>query len=344
MRFGLFLNTSASWPAGVRFDTSLAMAAAADRLGFDVIMVPQHYADTSQRLLQPLPLLGRLTAVVTRARLGTGIMLAGLLNPYEVAEGLATIDVMSGGRALLGVGAGHQPAELSRFGVARRERGRRLEECITAVRQLWGMPCYPPMAADLPPISLPPVAAGGIPIWVAGTSDAGVRRAARIGDAWYAGPGTNLTALQRQAGVYRDELARLGRAGPDCQPVRRDVFLTTTREQRAELPVVLRRRYAAQQASAYQDDLPAADRAARADLTAVDDGWTGLIGHEVIAGGLDECRDQMADLATRVGREPLVVIRVAWPTISPAAVLEQLDALGELVARAGAENRRGRQD
>ena len=142
------------------------------------------FADTGQRLLQPLPMLGRLSGATSTIRIGTGILLAGLLNPYEVAEGIATIDVLSGGRALLGVGAGHRPEELNAFDCPKAERGRRLEQCLTDVRTLWSMPTYgdvKPTVID--PISLAPQQAD-VPIWVAGTSDAGVRRAARVGSLW----------------------------------------------------------------------------------------------------------------------------------------------------------------
>lgn len=330
MRLGLFLNTPPNWTPTHRFETVMEMAIAAERHGFDVVVAPQHYADTNQRLLQPIPLLGRLSGAVSRVRLGTGIMLAGLLNPYEVAESLATLDVMSGGRALLGVGAGHQPAELRCFGVERRERGQRLEACISTVRALWGVT---PLAPGAAPISLAPVDPAGVPVWVAGTSDAGVRRAARIGDAWYVGPGTKLPTLRRQAGVYRAELDRLARPMPTVLPVRRDVFLTVDRAERRELPNVLRRRYQAQAASGYQDDLPSRDRETRAGMTRTDDAWHRLIGEEVIAGDIDECRSQLGAVGEQVraeGAQALVVVRVAWPGIDRVRLLEQLDAIGEL--------------
>lgn len=328
MRFGLFLNTPSAWEPRVRFETTLEMAVRAQAHGFDAVVVPQHYADTNQRLLQPLPVLGRLAAAVDTIRIGTGILLAGLLNPYEVAEGLATVDVISGGRALLGVGAGHQPNELAAFGSTMAERGRRLEQCVTDVRTLWSMPTYGDLTPTVTaPISLPP---GPIPIWVAGTSDAGVRRAARIGDAWYVGPGADLTTIDRQIGVYAAELARWGRPMPAVLPIRRDVFLTTTRGDRARLADTLASRHAAQRASGYQGDLPVAARTARAGLVASGTGWAGLAGSEVIAGDSGECAGQLAALAGQLPAEPLVVLRVAWPAIEPAELLAQLDGIGDL--------------
>lgn len=332
MRFGLFLNTPPAWEPRRRLETTLEMAVRAQAHGFDTVVVPQHYADTNQRLLQPLPLLGRLAGAVDTIRIGTGILLAGLLNPYEVAEGLATVDVISGGRALLGVGAGHQPNELTAFGRTMAERGRRLEQCVTDVRALWSLPTYGDLTPTVTaPISLAPT--GPIPVWVAGTSDAGVRRAARIGDAWYAGPGADLATIDRQAGVYATELARWGRPMPAVLPIRRDVFLTTGRTDRDRLADTLARRHAAQQASGYQGDLPAAARAARAGLAETGTGWAELVGPEVIAGDAEECVAQLAALAPHVPAEPLVVLRVAWPAIDPAELLAQLDAIGDLTRR-----------
>jgi alkanesulfonate monooxygenase SsuD/methylene tetrahydromethanopterin reductase-like flavin-dependent oxidoreductase (luciferase family) len=335
VRFGLFLNTPPAWQARRRFETTLEMAVRAQAHGFDAVVVPQHYADTNQRLLQPLPMLGRLAGAVDTIAIGTGILLAGLLNPYEVAEGLATVDVLSGGRALLGVGAGHQPNELAAFGCTMAERGRRLEQCVTDVRTLWSSPTYGDLAPTVTaPISLPPTRP--IPIWVAGTSDAGVRRAARVGDAWYAGPGADLATIDRQVGVYTAELARWGREMPAILPIRRDVFLTTGPADRERLGDTLARRHAAQRASGYQGDLPAAARAARAGLAESGSGWAALAGPEVIAGNAEECAAQLAALAGHLPAEPLVVLRVAWPAIDPAGLLARLDAIGELTRRLAA--------
>jgi alkanesulfonate monooxygenase SsuD/methylene tetrahydromethanopterin reductase-like flavin-dependent oxidoreductase (luciferase family) len=333
MRFGLFLNTPPAWDPRLRFETTLEMAVRAERHGFDTVVVPQHFADTGQRLLQPLPMLGRLSGATSSIRIGTGILLAGLLNPYEVAEGIATIDVMSGGRALLGVGAGHRPEELNAFDCPKAERGRRLEQCLTDVRTLWSMPTYgdvKPTVID--PISLAPQQAD-VPIWVAGTSDAGVRRAARVGEAWYVGPGTNVATLDRQLGVYREELARVGRAMPAGLPIRRDVFLTTDAADRERLDATLARRYQAQGESGYQGDLPSQDRVARADLAASGADWASLVGHEVISGDFYDCADQLVELATHIPAEALVMLRVAWPHLDSEQLLDQLDALGELTPR-----------
>ncbi|HEX5404968.1 MAG TPA: LLM class flavin-dependent oxidoreductase [Pseudonocardiaceae bacterium] len=222
---------------------------------------------------------------------------------------------------------------MTAFDCPKAERGRRLEQCLTDVRTLWGMPTFGDVAPTVvDPISLAPVQAN-VPIWVAGTSDAGVRRAARVGEAWYVGPGTNVATLDRQLDVYRGELARIGRDMPSVLPIRRDVFLTTGAADRQRLDATLARRYQAQGESGYQGDLPSTDRAARADLAASGADWTGLVGPEVISGDLHECADQLVELATHIPTEALVVLRVAWPHLDSAGVLDQLDALGELTPR-----------
>jgi hypothetical protein len=160
-----------------------------------------------------------------------------------------------------------------------------------------------------------------------------------VGDAWYAGPGTKLATLRRQLGVYRAELDRLDRPLPSVLPVRRDVFLTTDRAERSSLPEVLRRRYLAQQASGYQDDLPSDDRELRSGITRADDGWQELVADEVIAGDVHECAAQLSALAGEVsaaGAEALAVLRVAWPGIDSAGLLDQLDALGDLCGQLAA--------
>src|SRR5436189_4495621 len=90
-------------------------------------------------LLYPAPLIG-LAAVASRTRsirLGTGVLLLPLYHPVMVAEEGAMVDVISGGRLILGVGAGYAPEEFAAFGYSVRQRGSRLEESAALVHRLW---------------------------------------------------------------------------------------------------------------------------------------------------------------------------------------------------------------
>src|SRR5262247_1247182 len=118
------------------FEETLQECERAEAAGFDSIWLGEHH---NNPVLYPAPLIG-LAAIASRTRrvrLGTGVLLLPLYHPLAVAEEGAMVDMISGGRFILGLGAGYAPEEFSAFGISIKERGRRLEEGATLVRRLW---------------------------------------------------------------------------------------------------------------------------------------------------------------------------------------------------------------
>jgi probable F420-dependent oxidoreductase len=154
-------------------------------------------------------------AASTRLRLGTGVLLLGLRNPVLFAKESATLDRLSGGRLLLGVGLGWMREEFAAVDVPWQDRAARVEEYIAVLRTLWG-PGPASFSGDFinfqPVRSSPhPVQPGGIPILIAGHSEAAARRAGRIGDGYFPlgrreADLVNLIALMREEaeGAGRD--------------------------------------------------------------------------------------------------------------------------------------------
>lgn len=168
----------------------LGTAEMAEALGFDSAWVGDHLL---WHVASPDPgvLLGALAARTTRLRLGTAVMLAALRSPLVVAKMAATLDHLSEGRFVLGVGlGGENPAEFAAAGVPLRERSGRLDETLTLCRALWaGEPVnhsgrYFPM--ENVRFDLPPRTPGGPPVWVGGRAPGALRRAGRLGDGWLA--------------------------------------------------------------------------------------------------------------------------------------------------------------
>jgi probable F420-dependent oxidoreductase len=161
----------------------------------------------------PLELLAFLAAASTTLRLGTAVVVAPLHNPAVLAKRAATIDRISDGRLMLGLGIGWQKEEYAACGVPYEDRGARLEEGIVAMRALW---------ADRPAThhgryfdfekvhSLPSPTNGAIPIVLGGHSEAAVRRAGRIGDGWF--PFTiSAEEFAEQADLIRQVAGEAGR-------------------------------------------------------------------------------------------------------------------------------------
>ena len=169
----------------------LGTAEMAEGLGFDSVWVGDHllwYVPSPD----PAAILGALAARTQRARLGTAVYLAALRGPVAVAKMAATLDHLSGGRFVLGVGiGGENPAEFAAAGVALSRRSRRLDETLEVCRLLWrgdGPVTYAGRELRLEDVrfDLPPLTPGGPPVWVGGRAPRSLARAGRLGDGWLA--------------------------------------------------------------------------------------------------------------------------------------------------------------
>ncbi|MDR7515622.1 MAG: LLM class F420-dependent oxidoreductase [Armatimonadota bacterium] len=172
----------------------LEVARAAEEMGYDSVWASDHLLPPANRprygtLFECLTTLAYVAGQTRRVRLGTSVLVLPLRHAVEVAKQVATLDALSGGRVILGVGAGWIPEEFAALGADFRHRGRHLDEAIRVLRLLWSEP-RPSFAGTFyqfrdvlfGPL---PVQPGGPPIWVGGYTDAALRRAARLGDAWH---------------------------------------------------------------------------------------------------------------------------------------------------------------
>jgi probable F420-dependent oxidoreductase len=201
-------------------DYAVAFARLAESLDFEsvwvvdhVVMCPEYASrypyDPSGRspfdadVVQPDPLvwLAYVAAATRRIRLATGILILPQRNPVVLAKTLASLDRLSGGRLLLGIGVGWVREEAEAVGTSFSDRGRRTDEAIEAMRALWREPISGYRGEFVRfdgVVSRPkPVREGGPPLIVGGHSRAAARRAGRLGDGFY------------PLGVGDDELASL---------------------------------------------------------------------------------------------------------------------------------------
>ncbi len=162
----------------------------------------------------PLLPLAYAAALTTKIRLGTGVMILPQRHPAYVAKQMATLDVLSRGRAILGIGSGWLKEEFDVLGVPFHERGKRTDESIRAIRSLWKDEAeafdgrfYRWSAVESQP---KPVQRPGVPIVIGGHSEAAARRAARLGDGFFPGRG-DIDTLKRLLVVMREECAKSGR-------------------------------------------------------------------------------------------------------------------------------------
>lgn len=221
MKFGLFFANTGPYatPDGAR-----ALGAAAEATGFDSlwtvehVVVPKGYQSTypydrsgrmpgGEDLPVPDPLvwLTYMAAVTTTIKLATGILILPQRQPLVLAKECATLDQLSGGRLVLGVGAGWLEEEFAALDVPFAARGRRLDDYVGALRAAWGpQPAsYDGQFTRFEDVySAPQPVDGSVPIVVGGHSEAAARRAGRLGDGFFPGRGTT-SSLGRLVATMR---------------------------------------------------------------------------------------------------------------------------------------------
>jgi probable F420-dependent oxidoreductase len=205
MRIGVSLPTVGPDPGP---EPLLAVAEAAEQLGFDSVWVTDHavmsYARESEypygrsgtevamtpgvQWLEPLSALAFVAARTKRVRLGTSVLVLPYRNPVLVAAQAATVHLLSGDRLILGVGAGWMREEFEALGLDASERGARLDEYIEVLRVLWRddpasfhgrFVDFDEVVLAVPPRDAVP------PVWVGGNTRPALRRAVRLGDGWH---------------------------------------------------------------------------------------------------------------------------------------------------------------
>jgi probable F420-dependent oxidoreductase len=167
----------------------------------------------------PLEVLAHLAATTQRLLLGTCVVVAPLHSPAVLAKRAATLDLLSAGRFLLGLGIGWQREEYAAVGVPFERRGERLEECVGAMRALWTdhPATYEGHTVKFRDVhlTLRPTT-GQVPIILGGNSEPAIRRAGRIADGWF--PYTiDPDELARGAELLRQSAEAAGRSGDDIE-------------------------------------------------------------------------------------------------------------------------------
>ena len=197
------------------------LARAAEQAGFDSLWAGDHVSFYVP-ILESLTLLSFVAGATERVKIGTGVYLLPLRHPTTTAKVTATLDVLAGGRLLLGVGVGGEfPPEFEACGVPVGERGSRTDEAIAVLRKLWSEDgaSHDGRHFRFGPVSLnpKPVQAGGPPIIVGGRKPPALRRAGRLGDGYI----SHMCAAE----TYAQNLDAIRRHAVEAS--RRDVPFTT---------------------------------------------------------------------------------------------------------------------
>jgi alkanesulfonate monooxygenase SsuD/methylene tetrahydromethanopterin reductase-like flavin-dependent oxidoreductase (luciferase family) len=182
--FGFGMITAQRAPSEERDDAGiyadvLDLCALAESVGFDAAWLSEHHFVDDGYMPSLLPVAAAIATRTTTLVIGTGVVLAPLYDPIRLAEDAATVDVLSRGRLVLGLGAGYREEEFAGFGRASTALGATLDSTIDTLRAAWGPGTVVHPAASAPVRVTPkPHQSGGPPIWLGARSRAGIRRAA----------------------------------------------------------------------------------------------------------------------------------------------------------------------
>ena len=286
--------------------------------GFDFISCGHHWLIHPFQHFQPIPVLARFAAESGDMDMVTGVLLTPLLNPVQVAEDVATLDHITRGRFVFGIGLGYRTEEFEAAGVTMSERVPRFEESLTLMKRLWtddavthngrfynvtgARPTARPFQRPYPRI------------WVAGMTDPAVRRAGLLGHSFYAIGTCTFDGLKHAMSVWRTALAEGHHPVPPEIPVHREFYVAKTREEaRAKARPAVEAKYAGY----AQHGLPGV-----AGRTSVED----FMDDPFVIGSADECLEKLTRLHDLGATH--VALRLLWPAMSQ----KEARAMIELVA------------
>jgi alkanesulfonate monooxygenase SsuD/methylene tetrahydromethanopterin reductase-like flavin-dependent oxidoreductase (luciferase family) len=329
MKFGLIV--SKQHPPGVsmveRFRGHIEQVRAARDAGFDLIVMGQHYLSTPFQELQTLPALARLAAEAGTMRVGATVLLLPLLNPVDVAEQVATMDVICEGRFIFGVGLGYREAEYEAFNVRREERVARFVEGLQVIKRLWseeevthhGRFFHLSKAR----MALKPVQTPYPPLWFAANNDVAVERSARMADAWVINPHAKLSVLERQMALYRKTLQQAGKPFPAELPMIKELYVAPDRRTAIrECRSFLEAKYQAYAAWGQDKALPQGD--------SFDLAFDELVQDRFIIGAPDDCVRELRRYTEALGVN-CFIFRIQWPGMEQSNVLRTIKLLAKRV-------------
>lgn len=309
---------------------------AAEAAGFGAVYFSEHHGSPGY-VPNPLSAATFVLGCSSVLRSGPMPLLLPLHDPVRIAEEAALADAVSGGRLVMGLGAGYLGRDFEQCRVPVDDRGDRLEEAATILRRIWAGDTGPfPGRFDVPvldPLAVPPAQPGGPPMIFASGTPAGIRRAARVGDGIVIDSVRSTEEVTRLAERFRETAAAAGRDDVKVVVMRR--ALVGAAKEVGEFVADIGR-----ELEGY------ASKAAGSTpwLDGMDGGITEASVREVVlAGGAAEVGDQLVDFGARTGADE-VIIKVRWTSPVPLGpLLEQLEQWQPIVARASAMAEQRRQ-
>ncbi len=332
MKIGIFLATQ--WPEGAPLGAEIenlcAQVRACRDAGFASVWVGQHFlTGPSLQMVQTGPLLARLAAEGDGMTFGPAILLLAMQNPVIVAEDAASLDWITGGNFILGLGMGYREEEFEALGAPFAERVGRFREGIELIRRLWREDRVDHQGryfrVDNLGASIRPKQPGGPPIWLAGEVEAAVRRAATLGDAWMAPPTVTFDAVENLLKGYREARSAAGLPPAEAQPLIRECAVGATAEAAmatARGPLL------------YKYESYASWGQADSAGTSLADEFDSFVTDRFVIGDEAQVADELARYRDALGVDHMI-LRLQWPGLEQAAAIDAIERVGRVAVKLG---------
>jgi probable F420-dependent oxidoreductase len=313
------------------YDETIRLAVDAERLDFTSVWTTEHHFVDDGYMPSLLVVSAALAQATTTIELGTGVILAPMHHPLRLAEDAATVQLLSHGRLILGLGLGWSETEYKGLGADARRRGKAMDEILRILPQAWtGDPfTHTGEVYDLPTLAVRPRPAQKIPVLIGGGAEPAIRRAARLADGLFANvPPARF--LQQVAWVL-DECERIDRDPATFRFIHYSVLMPGKSRQDAldryrEHLWAMLWKYSDMEASAIRLLPPPAP-----PPIAMDDERL-LTGRAALAGTTEELVAGLLDVRRRAGVPVELVARSRFPSLEYPAQLELMQQLAEDVA------------
>jgi alkanesulfonate monooxygenase SsuD/methylene tetrahydromethanopterin reductase-like flavin-dependent oxidoreductase (luciferase family) len=299
-------------PIGRRADELARQAALAEEWGYESFWLPEnHFGEGA--IPEPMMLLSAVAGATKTIRLGTTSYLLPLRHPLQAAEQVAVLDQLSGGRVILGVGRGYQPALFDAFNVVRADKREIFADCLATMRRAWNGEA---IGADANVSLWPrPVQKPHPPIWVAAFGPKALRQAGSLGLPYLASPMESFAVLIDNYARHADACRQAEAAIPDIVPIMRTVFVSRDAAQLDRVRGALAAQVATMRAQA-NDTM-------RTRMPETVEEW-GIVGtpEQVLA--------RIAEYRDRLGMTHLIATRLRIGGIDAQALEESIHTLAEI--------------
>ena len=250
-----------------------------------------------------------------------------LHNPVELAESIATLDCITGGRFVFGIGLGYRDEEYTAFGVKREERVGRMNESLEIIKRLWveDEMEYEGKYYTIPRTQLAnrPVQLPHPPVWVAANNDIAIRRAARWGYPWLINPHATVSMVADQWSRYTDALEQFGNPVPADLPMMREMYVAADREAAyIESQPYLEGKYAAYASWGQDKALPGEESFSVP--------YQDLARDRFLLGSPEDVVSELKRYSEELGVN-MMIFRMQWPGMPQEQVLKQIELLGREV-------------